>query len=207
MWSHTIDPALAPQPTGRSRLTPFLLVRLYLPPRVHRTRPRSGFASDRSSPSWLIFLLSFRRHTCPKGSTLQTSVLALQPTGWFLLTVFLFLFSISYLTLGFNDTDSRHGLSACPGFAVHRPSTFDPAFDLVFAYVSMCLLSPTTIGPACPTTWRPPNRGEIVLCSRCALYAFWDLSPPLAFFHSGDLTVAISYLLGSFSVYPPFYHR
>ena len=35
------------------------------------------------------------------------------------------------------------------------------------------------------------------------------LSPPipLAFFHSGDLTVAISYLLGSFSVYPPFYHR
>ena len=52
-----------------------------------------------------------------------------------------FLFSI-YLTSGFNDTDSRHGFSACPDFAVHRPSTSDPAFDLVFAYVSMCLLFP-----------------------------------------------------------------
>ena len=39
-----------------------------------------------------------------------------------------FLFSI-YLALGFNDTNSRHGFSACPDFAVHRPSTFDPAFD------------------------------------------------------------------------------
>ena len=29
---------------------------------------------------------------------------------------------------------------------------------------------------------------------------------PLAFFRSGDLTVATSYLLGSFTVYPPFYH-
>ena len=52
---------------------------------------------------------------------------------------FCFLFSI-YLTLGFNDTDSRHGFSACLDFAVHRPSTFDPAFDLLFAYVSMFLL-------------------------------------------------------------------
>ena len=35
------------------------------------------------------------------------------------------------------------------------------------------------------------------------------LSPPipLAFFRSGDPTVTISYLLGSFSVYPPFCHR
>ena len=52
---------------------------------------------------------------------------------------FLSSFSI-YLTLGFNDTDSRHGLSPCPDFAVHRPSTFDPGLGLVFAYVSMCLL-------------------------------------------------------------------
>ena len=109
---------------------------------------------------------------------------------------------------------------------------------LACAYFSL-----TTIGPACPTTWRPPNRGAMVFCSRCALHAFWDLSPllpaaslpfklpnrgdivpsgvfgvglpslclsppiPLAFFRSGDLTVAISYLLGSFSVYPPSYHR
>ena len=99
----------------------------------------------------------------------------------------------TYLTLGFNDTDSRHGFSACPDFAVHRPSTFDPAFDLVFAYVSMCLLSLTTIGPACPTTWRPPIRGVIGFCSRCALYAFWNLSLPLpaVSFRSGCRTVVI----------------
>ena len=98
-----------------------------------------------------------------------------------------------YLTLGFNDTDSRHGLSACPNFAVHRPSTFDLAFDLVFAYVSMCLLSLTTVGPACPTTWRSPIRGAIGFCSRCALYAFWYLSPPLpaASFRLGCRTVVI----------------
>ena len=51
----------------------------------------------------------------------------------------------------------------------------------------------TTIGPACPTTWRPPNRGETVFCFRCALYAFWDLSPPLpaASFRSGYRTMVI----------------
>ena len=57
----------------------------------------------------------------------------------------------------------------------------------------MCLLSLTTIGPACPTTWRPPICGAIAFCSRCALYAFWDLSPPLpaASFRSGCRTVVI----------------
>ena len=102
-----------------------------------------------SQPTGLLFLGSFfffcfQRQTYPKGSTLPTSVLAVQPTGWFLLTVFFFfwsLFSI-YLTLGFNDADSRHGFSACPGFAVHRPSIFDLVFDLAFAYLSMCLLFP-----------------------------------------------------------------
>ena len=45
---------------------------------------------------------------------------------------------------------------------------------LACAYFSL-----TTSGPACPTTWRSPNRGEVVCCFRCALYAIWDLSPPL----------------------------
>ena len=59
---------------------------------------------------------------------------------------------------------------------------------LTCAYFSL-----TTIGPACPTTWRPPNRGEIVFCFSCALYAIWDLSPPLptASFRSGCRTVVI----------------
>ena len=59
---------------------------------------------------------------------------------------------------------------------------------LACAYFSL-----TTIGPACPTTWRPPNRGEIVLCFRCALHAIWDLSAPLpaASFCSGCRTVVI----------------
>ena len=81
--------------------------------------------------------LSFPQHTHPKGSTLQTSVLALQPTGWFLLIVFLFFVS-DIPHVRFNDTDFRRGFSACPDFAVHRPSTFDPAFDLGFAHVIMC---------------------------------------------------------------------
>ena len=82
--------------------------------------------------------------------------------------------------LGFNDTDPRPGFSACPDFAVIKcrlfltpPSTW---CSRMLAYVYFPL---TTIGPACPTTWRPPNRGAIGFCSRCALYAFWDLSPPL----------------------------
>ena len=58
---------------------------------------------------------------------------------------------------------------------------------LACAYFSL-----TTISPACPTTWRPPNLGEIVFCFRCALYAIWDLSPPLpASFRSGCRTVVI----------------
>ena len=99
----------------------------------------------------------------------------------------------------------------------------------------------TTIGAACPTTWRPPNRGEIICCFRCALCAIWDLPSPLPaasfrsacrtvvilclrvclvcvfllsittdsarLFRSGDLTLPISYVWGSFSVSPPFDHR
>ena len=125
-----------------------------------------------------FFFSFFPAAYMPQGFNVTDAVLTLQPTGWFLLTVFLFWFSI-YLTLGFNDTDSCHGFSACPDFAVHRPSTFDPTFDLVSRILSCAYFSLTAIGPACLTTWRPPNRSGIVFCSRCALYAFWDLSPPL----------------------------
>ena len=46
------------------------------------------------------------------------------------------------------------------------------------------------------------------MCSRCALYAFWYLSPPLpaASFRSGCRTVVISYLWVR-SACTPFYHR
>ena len=73
------------------------------------------------------------------------------------------------------------------------PSTFDPAFDLVFAYVSMCLLSLATISPACPTTWRPPNCGEIVflleVCFVCRLGSITAASgrfPPFRLPNRGD---------------------
>ena len=42
---------------------------------------------------------------------------------------FRYLFSI-FLTIWFNDTDPRHGFSACPDFAVHRPSTLDARLRL-----------------------------------------------------------------------------
>ena len=52
-------------------------------------------------------------------------------------------------------------------------------------------------------SFRLPNRGDIVpsgVLGACLS----RLSPPIPLtFRSGDLTVAISYLLGSFSVYPP----
>ena len=51
-------------------------------------------------------------------------------------------FLVLVFYIRFNDTDPRPGFSACPDFAVHRPSTLDPAFDLILAYVSMCLLFP-----------------------------------------------------------------
>ena len=72
--------------------------------------------------------------------------------------------------------------------------------------ISMCLLSLTTLGPACPVTWRPPNRGEIVRCSRYALYAFWDLSPSLlaASFRSGCRTVVILCLHVCLVCFPSF---
>ena len=59
---------------------------------------------------------------------------------------------------------------------------------LACAYFSL-----TTVGPACPTTWRPLNLGEVVCCFRCALYAIWNLSPPLpaASFRSGCRTAVI----------------
>ena len=59
---------------------------------------------------------------------------------------------------------------------------------LACAYFSL-----TTVGPECPTTWRPLNRGDIGSCYRCVLDAFWDLSPPLpaASFRTGCPTVVI----------------
>ena len=107
----------------------------------------------------------------PQGSNVSDLRAGFAATGWFMLTVLCYLFSI-YLTLGFNDTNPRPGFSECPDFAVHRPSALDPAFDLVFAYVSMYLLSLATNGPACPTTWRQPNRGEIGFGFRCARLLF-----------------------------------
>ena len=56
-----------------------------------------------------------------------------------------------------------------------------------------------------PLPSRLPNRGDIVP-SGVPSFCLSSLIA-LAFFRSGDLTVAISYLLGSFSVYPPFCHR
>ena len=104
--------------------------------------------------------LSFRRHTCPKRSTLPTSVLALQPTGWFLLTFFfVFVFDIP------DDRVQRHGppswrfrmsLLCSPQTVYSRPPPSTWSLNLfACAYVSL-----TTIGPACATAWRLPNRGE-----------------------------------------------
>ena len=65
--------------------------------------------------------------------------------------------------------------------------------------------------PPLATSCRSGCRTVVILCLRaCLVCAFFlSLSPPipLAFFRSGDITVAISNILGSFSVYPPFYHR
>ena len=102
---------------------------------------RSGFAAKRSSPSWIVFLLFFFRVVCmPQGSNVTHLRAGFAATGSFLLSFFC-CFS-TYLSLGFNDTKPSPGFSACPDFAVHRPSTLDPAFDLVFEYVGMCLLFP-----------------------------------------------------------------
>ena len=92
------------------------------------------------------------------------------------------------------------------------PSTFDPAFDLVFAYVSMCLLSLATISPACPTTWRPPNCGEIVflleVCFVCRLGSITAASgrfPPFRLPNRGDTVPSgvFGACLPSFCLSPP----
>ena len=101
----------------------------------------SGSAANRYFPSWFIFLIFL------SGGMDAPRVQRYRLLNWFYSPQvgscwpFSYLFSI-YLTLGFNDTDPRPDVSACPDYAVHRPSTFDPAFDLVFVYVSMCLLFP-----------------------------------------------------------------
>ena len=68
-----------------------------------------------------------------------------------------------------------------------------------------CLLGSITAASGRFLSFRLPNRGGIVLSGLPGVCLFFGLSPPvpLAFFRSGDRTVAISYLLGSFSVYPP----
>ena len=119
-------------------LDPFSSFLIVPAPKGPLSRPLSGVAADRSSPSWLIFISFFPVAYMPQGFNVTDF-----RTGFTAHRVrrFLSLFSV-YLVLGFNDTDSRHGFSACPDFAVHRPFTFDPAFDLVLAYVCMCLLFP-----------------------------------------------------------------
>ena len=89
---------------------------------------------------------------------------------------------------GIRDVERSRGLGD-----VYKRQTFDPAFDLVFAYVSMCLLSLTTIGPACPTTWRPPNRGELVFCSGvlCMPFGIYRRRFRPLRFRSGCRTVVI----------------
>ena len=67
----------------------------------------------------------------PQGSNVTNLLTGVAATGSFLLTTFCYCFS-AYLTVGFDDTDLRLGVSACPDFAVHRPSTLDPAFDFRF---------------------------------------------------------------------------
>ena len=66
------------------------------------------------------------------------------------------------------------------------------------------------LSPPLPAaSFRSGCRTVVILCLRVCLVCVFCLSPPipLAFFRLGDRTVAISYLLGSFSVYPPFCHR
>ena len=135
--------------------------------------------------------LSFRRHTCPKGPQRY------RPPYWLCRHRFVPVDRSFFYVLrhtGFNDTDLRPGFSACPDFAVHRCRLLLTPPSTWFSRVLACAyFSLTTIGPACPTTWRPPIRGVIVFCSRCALYAFWYLSLPLpaVSFRSGCRTVVI----------------
>ena len=115
---------------------------MYLDPRAPVINPRSGFAANRYFPSWFIFLLSFRRNAYPKGPTLPTSVLALQPTGCFLLTGFCSLFSL-YLALGFNAPTPVLDFQHVPTLQYTGRLLYTLAFDLVFTYVSMYLLFPS----------------------------------------------------------------
>ena len=113
-----------------------------------------------------------------QGSNVTDFRTGFAAAGSFLLTVFLNVFQHIYT--GFNDTDPRPGFSACPGYAVHRcRPLLTPPSTWVSRMLARAYFSLTAIGRACPTTRRPPNCGEIVFCFRCALYAIWDLSPPL----------------------------
>ena len=72
----------------------------------------------------------------------------------------------------FNVTDFRVGFTACPDFAVHRPSTLDPRLRLglcilacaylVFQGVLVCYLGYITAASGNLFSFRLPNRGDIV---------------------------------------------
>ena len=68
----------------------------------------------------------------------------------------------------------------------------------------VCHLGSITAASGHLLSFRLPNRGDIVPSGVFGVCLPSLSAPiPLAFFRSGDVTVAISYLLGSFSVYPP----
>ena len=126
--------------------------------------PRSGSATNRYFSSSLIFPLSRSgdNHAPERVQRYRPPYLICSPQVRSSRPIFVVDFFFTYLTLGSNDTDLRPGVSACPDFAVHRPSTLDPRLQLGFRLWWHVLLSLTPIGPACPTTWRKPNRREIV---------------------------------------------
>lgn len=72
----------------------------------------------------------------------------------------------------------------------------------------VCLLGSITAASGRFLPFRLPNRGDIVPSGVFGVSSFCITADSARlFFRSGDRTVAISYLLGSFSVYPPFCHR
>ena len=69
----------------------------------------------------------------------------------------------------------------------------------------VCYLGSITAASARLLSFRLPNRGDLVPLGVLGVSLPSLLSPPIRFasFRSGDGTVAISYPLGWFSVYPP----
>ena len=178
-----------------------------MPPRIPGSRPRSGFAANRSFPLSSCFLIfSFRRHTCPKGPQHY------RPPYWlcsrrFVPAVRFFLIVLRHRR--FNDTDPRPAISACPEIAVHRCRLLlNPPSTWFWRMLACAYFSRITISPACPTTCTP-NRGQIVQYFRCIRIPFWDLSPPLpaASSRSGCRTVVILFLLLRVCFPSPCHHR